>query len=241
MSLKYSFLSFLSKIKLLTGYYKKVEFSNLSGIEPVSRLFGIERGQPVDRYYIEKFLGSNRNLIRGKILEVASDGYSRKFTGNSAKPEFHIMCPERSPGPNSFDADLTRPETLPGNQYDCFTCTQTYNFIYEVQEAVKGTHLLLKNDGVLLATVSGISQISNYDKDRWGDYWRFTAQSVSRLFGEVFGNENVEVVTYGNLMASMAHLQGLAIEDLPEMNLLDTYDPDYPVIIGIKAKKVVND
>jgi hypothetical protein len=32
----------------------------------------------------------------------------------------------------------------------------------------------LKPGGVLLATVSGISQISRYDMYRWGDYWRFT-------------------------------------------------------------------
>ena len=78
---------------------------------------------------------------------------------------------------------------------------------------------------------------SRYDMDRWGDYWRFTDLSIKMLFEEVYGKGNVEVVVYGNVISSIAFLEGLAIEDLPNLNILDKQDRDYQMILGIKAVK----
>lgn len=88
-----------------------------------------------------------------------------------------------------------------------------------------------------MCTVSGISQISRYDMDRWGDYWRFTDLSIRKLMESVFGEGNVEIVTFGNALAATAFLQGLAIDDLPDTSLLDKKDLDYQITIGIKATK----
>ena len=90
--------------------------------------------------------------------------------------------------------------------------------------------------GVLLATVPGISQISRYDMDRWGDYWRFTDASIRRLFGDVFGPENVAVQTHGNVLAAIAFLEGLAAEELDAAELR-SHDPDYQVLITVRAVK----
>jgi SAM-dependent methyltransferase len=126
--------------------------------------------------------------------------------------------------------------TLPENAFDCFICTSTFNFIFDVQKAVEGAHHLLKPGGVLLATVAGISQISRYDMDRWGDYWRFTSASVKRLFEPVFKG-GLAIESFGNVLAATAFLQGVAVEDLPEKTLLDQQDPDYQMLITILAKK----
>ena len=89
---------------------------------------------------------------------------------------------------------------------------------------------------MLLATVAGISQISRYDMDRWGDYWRFTTASMKKLFSPVFIGD-VEIATFGNVLAATAFLQGLAVEDLPDPTLLDAADDDYQLIIAIVARK----
>lgn len=227
----------LKKLKLATGHYLKVTFDDPLRTEPVSRLFGLDRGQPIDRYYIEKFLESNREYIKGNVLEVAEDRYSRMFADPAGQPVFHILHVEEGNTPGRLQGDLTRPGTLPESLYSCFICTQTFNFIFEVQQAVEGAYQLLKPGGVLLATVAGISQISAYDRDLWGDYWRFTAQSAEKLFYRVFSKDNVELKVYGNLPAAKTLLEGLAVEDLPDPSLLDHHDPEYPVIIGIVAKK----
>ena len=53
---------------------------------PVSRSFGIERGIPIDRYYIENFLRRHSGLseyapgaIHGDVLEVGDDMYTQQF------------------------------------------------------------------------------------------------------------------------------------------------------------------
>ena len=101
-----------------------------------------------------------------------------------------------------------------------------------------GAHFLLKPGGVLLATVGGISQISRYDMERWGDYWRFTTASIQKLFEPVFRG-GIELETYGNVLAATAFLQGIAVEELPDRTLLDEHDPDYQLLITIVARKAV--
>ncbi len=115
-------------------------------------------------------------------------------------------------------------------------CTQTLPFIYDVHRAVRTVHRILAPGGVLLATFAGISQISRYDMDRWGDYWRFTTRSAERLFGEVFAENAVEVHSYGNVLAATAFLHGLCVDELrvPE---LEHNDPDYPLVIAVRCVK----
>jgi hypothetical protein len=208
--------------------------------EPVSRAFGFDRGVPIDRYYIEKFLNSNRQRIHGNVLEIAENVYSKQFGANVSK--YEILHFDDTNRQATIVGDLTKPETLPENRIDCFICTQTLNFILDVGKAIEGCYKVLKPGSCLLATVSGISQISRYDMERWGDYWRFTDLSIRLLMEKVFGEGNVEVVTYGNSLAATAFLKGLAVDDLPDTSLLDVQDADYQVTIGIKAikKKIEN-
>ena len=201
-------------------------------LQPVSRLFGFDRGTPLDRYYIEKFLQEHSSCITGEVLEVADDGYTRKF-GHDAVP--HVLHVDSSSRKATITGDLSKPETLPEEIADCFICTQTFNFIYDLERAVQGAHRLLWGGGVLLATVSGISQVSRYDMDRWGDYWRFTVLSAERLFSGHF--REVAVKGYGNVFAAKAFLDGLSVEDVNDTGLLDFYDEDYTITIGVFARK----
>jgi len=222
-----------NKIKKI--FAKPVVFENFLRTEPVSAKFGLDRGVPIDRYYIEKILQKNSESIQGKVLEISESTYSKMFGKNITS--FEILHYDNSNKQATIIGDLTDCSTLPENKMDCFICTQTFNFIYDVKKAIAGSWYLLKPQGVLLATVSGISQISRYDRDRWGDYWRFTDLSARLLFEECFGTGNVEIETFGNVLAAKAFLDGLAVEDLPDKAMLDIVDKDYPVTIGIKAVK----
>jgi hypothetical protein len=114
--------------------------------------------------------------------------------------------------------------------------TQVLPFIYEIREAVEQIRKALRPGGTALLTVPGISQISRYDMDRWGDYWRFTDASIRRLLGNVFGAENVTIVTYGNVLSACAFLHGLAAHELKGEEL-EYNDRDYQVIIGARATR----
>jgi SAM-dependent methyltransferase len=208
---------------------------SFSRIEPVSRVFGLDRGVPIDRHYIERFLARQAGSIRGRVLEVGDDRYTRRF-GADAFEDSRVLRTVPDDDPGTLVGDLTDPGTLPEAAFDCFVCTQTLNFVFPLHEAVESIHRLLAPGGVLLATVAGISQISRYDQERWGDYWRFTPRSLEALLLPVFGG-GVTVEAHGNLLAATALLQGLAVEDLPEATLLDEHDPDYPVTIAAVARR----
>ena len=113
-----------------------------------------------------------------------------------------------------------------------------FRSIYDIRAAIAGCYRLLKNNGVLLATVSGcISPISLCDYSDYGEYWRFTDMAIRALMEETFGKGNVKVVSFGNAMAATAFVQGVAYEELEEPELMDISDPLYSICIGIVAEK----
>jgi len=132
--------------------------------------------------------------------------------------------------------DLASGEGIPKSFFDCIILTQTLPFIYDVHSVIRTSYEALKPDGVLLVTVPGISQISRYDMDRWGDYWRFTDLSVLKLFMEFFNKENLQIEIFGNVKTAVAFLHGIASEELNEKDL-HFKDPDYQLIIGVRGKK----
>lgn len=212
-----------------------VELGRLDRIEPVSTKFGFDRGQPIDRYYIEKFLMQNKNDIHGRVLEVGDNTYTKRFGDYMVERSDILHAAEGNPSA-TIVADIAQADHIPTNTFDCIILTQTLQFVYNLSAAVNHLYRILKPAGILLITVPGISQISRYDMDRWGDYWRFTTLSTQKLFEEKFSPEDIEIKAYGNVLAATAFLYGLAVEDLkPEQ--LNYYDPDYQMLITVRAVK----
>jgi hypothetical protein len=210
-----------------------VEWRDFRSVEPISRQFGLDRGSPIDRYYMRKFLEENKSLIHGKLIEIGDNNFSRMY--GSKVSSYDILHVEKSKKV-TIVGDLTNTDTLPENLSDCFICTQVFNFIYDFHAAIRGAHFLLKPGGAILATVGGISQVSRYDADRWGHYWGFYPQGIEKAFKAVFGDANVEVKVFGNSLVAAAFVKGVAFEELT-IEELDFVDQDYPVSICIKAFK----
>ena len=204
-------------------------------LNPISRVFGLDRGQPIDRYYIEEFLHRQSYDIKGCVMEIGDSSYTNKFGGKKVILSEVLHAVEGNPQA-TIVGDLATGDGIPKNLFDCIILTQTFIFIYGVHAAVANSYSALKSGGVLLATFPGISQISRYDMERWGDYWRFTDLSAQRLFGDVFGDENISVETHGNVLVACASLHGLAAEELT-LDELNHHDPDYQVLITVRAVK----
>ena len=212
-----------------------VRWGNLRRLTPISRVFGLDRGLPIDRYYIELFLHTHRQAIQGSVLEIGEPVYTRQFGGERVR-ESHVLHATAGNAQATVVGDLASGEGIPSGAFDCMVLTQTFLVIYEVQKAITTCYAALKPGGVLLATFPGISQISRYDMERWGDYWRFTDASAQRLFGDVFGDEHVTVTTYGNVLATCAFLHGLAAPELSPQELA-YHDPNYQLLITVWAVK----
>jgi Methyltransferase domain len=201
---------------------------------PISQTFGLDRGTPIDRFYIEQFLLQNANSIHGRVVEIAENTYTRKFGKHVEKSE--ILHVDSQFETATIVADLSEPNSLPENVADAFICTQTLNFIYDVRKAILGIHKILKPKGKALITVAGLSQISRFDMDRWGDYWRFTDKSLCLLLSEVFGKDNVDVYIFGNAYSATLFLQGIAIEET-DVNKITAQNTDYQMILGAIVTK----
>jgi hypothetical protein len=213
-----------------------VSFGDLRRLSPISHAF-FSRGTPVDRYYIEGFLAQNAEHIQGRTLEIADNNYTARFGGERVTRSDVLHAVSGNPAA-TIVGDLATGQGIPSAAFDCMILTQTLLFIFDLREAIVQIRNALRPGGVALITVPGISQISRYDMERWGDYWRFTDASARRLFSDVFGPENVTVVTYGNVLAASAFLHGIAMQELGKQEL-DHYDADYQVIIGIRAVRSV--
>lgn len=214
----------------------RVEFGTFRQLRPISRVFGLDRGLPIDRYYIERFLSDRAADIHGHVLEIGDDTYTRKFGSNRVTKSDVLHVMEGNPKA-TIVADLTRCDHVPSNTFDCIIFTQTLQMIYEVRAALGHLHRILKPRGVLLSTSHGTSRIARrFGVDAWGEYWRFTTQSTWRLFEEVFPSSNVTVDSHGNILAAIAALHGLASQDLKPYEL-DYHDPDFEVLITVRAVK----
>jgi hypothetical protein len=199
----------------------------------VSRVFGSDRGRPIDRWYIERFLERHRDDIRGRVLEVAEATYTGWYGDGQVTSSDVLYATEGLPEATVV-GDLTTGDGLPSGAYDCFICTQTLQFIYDVAAAVRGTRELLVPGGVLLCSVPALSQTSRLDRERWGDWWRFTAGSTRRLLEEVYGPGNVTVSAHGNALVAASFLYGLAVEEI-DPAALESDDDEYEVVITARA------
>lgn len=201
---------------------------------PIDAYFGTKRGEPIDRYYIEKFLEDHKRFIFGKCLEIAEDTYTKQFGEDRVTAS--MMLHVEGWGINVVKGNLETGEGIAPEAFDTMIITQTLMFIYDVESAVKNIYTGLHKGGSALVTVSGISQISRHDDDNWGMFHSFYLSGLKRLFYPVFGEENVEIVHYGNVKTAMALLYGATREELSEEDF-NASDMDYPVIYGIHAQK----
>lgn len=204
----------------------------LSRTTPLSERWGSDRGTPVDRFYIERFLETNRHFIRGSVLEIKQPVYTERFGVDVRERQVLDVDPANPHA--TIVADLARADTIPAESFDCLILTQTLQFIYDLRAAVFHCHRVLRPGGVLLCTVPSVSRVEPGSLE--GEHWRFTVASCRRLFGDEFGRDNVSVRPHGNVLSSIAFLAGIAAEELRPSKLA-RLDEHFPLVVSVRAQK----
>lgn len=190
----------------------------------------------MDRYYIEQFLSQHSQDIRGRVVEIGENLYMAKYGGDRVSKADVLDYIEQPSA--TIVADLMCAPGIADESFDCIVCTQTLMCLYDLHAAVQTLHRTLAPGGVALVTLSGISQIA--PRAMCGgaeEFWRFTEASARRLFGEVFGDEQVEVQSFGNVLTAVAFLHGLVVDELTDEEFAYK-DPAYPLIVTVRATKL---
>ena len=105
-------------------------FGSLRRLQPISRVFGFDRGLCIDRYYIDQFLSAHASDTQGRVLEIGDGTYTRKYGGDRVTKSDVLHAVEGNPKA-TIVADLTSAGHIPSNTFDCIICTQTLQFIYD--------------------------------------------------------------------------------------------------------------
>lgn len=199
-------------------------------LKPLSSKYGFDRGAPVDRYYIEKFIASHANAIFGRCLEIVDPNYTKKFGGAKVSQlDVLDIIPRKI---TTIHGDLRNVPAIESNTYDCVIITQTYNVIDDYEAAIRESHRILKPGGALLVTLPTLSPCWNLKIN----LWRFTSESLTYVFSKYFEPGKLVVESLGNKQAALGFWQGYAQEDLPA-GVLDAQDDAFPLIIGVLAIK----
>jgi SAM-dependent methyltransferase len=224
----------LRRLLRLRRLVLRPRWGNLRRRRPFSEHFGNDRGTPVDRVYIARFLAEHAVDVRGRVLEVGDAAYTRRYGGRRVTGG-DILDIDPGNQAATILADLAQPDSLPADRFDCFLLIQTLQYVADVQTALRNAWRSLRPGGVLLVCVPGISRL---DPDPGPEYdlYRFSPAGLTATLRAALPAAGQRVAGYGNLLAAVAFLYGIAAEELrPEE--LAAYDPHYPVLAAARVVK----
>ena len=124
--------------------------------QPLSQMWGFDRGKPIHRHFLEQFLQSFSSDIRGNCLEFQEDSYTTRF-GGTAVAKLDIIHIDDSSPHATIIADLTKPNDIPGDSFDCIICTHVLHMIFEFDKAIADFHRILRPGGVVLVASPHVS------------------------------------------------------------------------------------
>jgi SAM-dependent methyltransferase len=218
----------LNELGLLSPEIGMVNWGDLKKSVPVCQAFGMSRGTPIDRYYLNQFIEAIRGEIKGNILEIGGTPKDQDFYQIKSDDSYQILNLEAGPGIDIV-GDVHNPSIIEPNSIDSIIIFNVLEHCYAPWIAVQNIYQWLKTGGKCFAMVPNAVRVHRTPVD----YWRPLPDGMKWLFKD-FSEQQLYI--YGNPITVTASHQGIATEELsPEE--LNTFHPDYPVATCIVAEK----
>ena len=203
------------------------------GVKPLSFAWGGDRGQEIARYYVEElFLREFAKDIHGHCLELSSDRYTSRFGEKARIAKIDILNLEHGNPNTTIRADLTKPNDIPDNTFDCIIFTHALHVIYEFDKAIADLYRILRPGGVLLVAVPHVSMCDPDERE----LWRFTQEGLRVALAHSFDDENITMRAYGNSLTAAGQIRGLAAHEFTKREL-HRHDLRFAVDICARAMK----
>jgi Methyltransferase domain len=206
------------------------QWGNLRRTRPFSDHFGFDRGTPIDRYYVLKFIREYQQHITGNVLEIQSGAYTNLCGHDIRRNESVDIDPQHG---TTYVCDLAHSDNvLATSSYDCFLLPNTLNHLKDVTNSMRHALRVIRPGGVVLATAPTLTSLT----PDFSEYQRFTTAGLRELVESARLECEYNIESYGNVLAATAALMGIVSEELTTEEL-DTNDPRYPVLITLFCKK----
>jgi SAM-dependent methyltransferase len=205
------------------------QWGNLRRTTPLSANFGFDRGTPVDRFYLHRFLDSCRSRITGRVLEVQVSSYTRTY-GHDVETAHTVDIDPRFGA--TYTCDLADARQIPSDTYDCFLLPNTLQHVANLSAVLRTALRVVKPGGTLLASAPLLLPLIP-DGD---DYWRLSPAGWRATLAREWEGCDVAVEGHGNSLAASAAMYGIALEELTAKEL-SVHDPRYPVLVTMACTK----
>jgi SAM-dependent methyltransferase len=198
---------------------------------PLSVRWGLDRGLPAHRYYVRLFLEDFRDDMRGRCLEFQDSVYLDRVGGDAIDHVDVVHIDDSNPRATVV-ADLTQPNDVPPDTFDCIVCTHVLHLVFDAPGLVEGMHRILKPGGVLLCAAPMTSMTDESENE----CWRLTRLGMEYLLERSFGKGNVQTCAYGNSIVAAGEMRGMIADEFTWKEL-HTHDLRSAVEICARAVK----
>jgi len=201
---------------------------NRRGNIPIRGFMGGGKGKTISRAFVDRFIETNKVLIRGDVLEVGRNVYK-----SVALPENVISytCLDMAAFPDvEIVADIQNMPQVETERFDTIICTQVLEHVPNPFEALAELHRILRPGGRLLLTVPFLN---NYHMEP-DDYWRFTEYALKHLLRNF---SQCAVASHGSTYHHVAATLGYIASEV-DLNVSERAGaPKFPVIVSAVAQK----
>lgn len=220
-------------VKAVRRARRPVRWGNLRREHPFSERYGLDRGTSIDRPYIDEFIASHADDIRGRVLEIRDRRYTQNYGTEVLHSDVLDIDPQNKDA--TIVADLAEIGCLPETAFDCLIVTQTLHLIADVRSAFRNLWTALRPGGVLLLSVPTLCRLDP-DLGWQRDYWRFTPAGLDVFLRHLFPTAHIEISGRGNVTAAIAFIAGLAREELTSGEHSKN-DPSFSVVTLARVQK----
>ena len=220
-------------LRCVTRGFPVPRWGNLRRVRPFSQHFGFERGTPVDRYYLDRFLDQHRQLITGRVLEIQAPDCTVRYGHELSATDSVDIVPHSNEN-LTYLCDLAQSEgVIPDGSYDCFLLPNTLCMLRDIEGCLRNALRVVRPGGVILATTAALMPLTGDVPD----YWHASAAGWRELAHKVWPGCDVRIEQHGNCLAAVAAMLGLAFEEL-DPSELDVNDPRYPVLVTVYCRRL---
>ena len=203
-------------------------------VTPIDPNWGFERGTPIDRVYVERFVGAHAADIRGRVLEIAAPDYTNTF-GRGVEQVDILMATEGNPQA-TIVGDLTDAPHIPTTRSTARSSRRRSSSSTTSAPRSRRCNESSRPAACCSRPCPDSRRSRRLEDEEFGEWWHYTGRSVRRLAEEAFGAGERRGRDVRERPRGVGFLYGLAASDL-ESEELDAHDPLYEVVIGLRAVK----